>query len=106
MNSVLSRAAGCSWSPAIIAACCDRCGSPDWTPCWSWSPQFQTRQTRRGNTADCSCSMTRWPEPWVDVLARVIDGAHLVTGDRLSTMLDGIVRDVGLTVDLLLVDLA
>jgi hypothetical protein len=50
--------------------------------------------------------MTRWSEPWVDVLARVIDGAHLVTGDRLSTMLDGIVRDVGLSADLLLVDLA
>jgi hypothetical protein len=50
--------------------------------------------------------MTRWPEPWVDVLARVIDDAHRVTGDRLSTMLDDIVRDVGLTADLLLVDLA
>ena len=50
--------------------------------------------------------MTRWPEAWAEVLARVVDDTHLVTGDRLSTMLDHIVRDVGLSADLLLVDLA
>ena len=50
--------------------------------------------------------MTRWPEAWAEVLARVVDDTHLITGDRLSTMLDHIVRDVGLSADLLLVDLA
>lgn len=50
--------------------------------------------------------MTSWAEAWAGVLARVIDDAHLVTGDRLSIMLADAVRDVGLTAELLLVDLA
>lgn len=50
--------------------------------------------------------MTKWAEAWADVLARVVDGAHLVTGDQLSVMLDDVVRDVGLTADMLMVDLA
>ena len=50
--------------------------------------------------------MTSWPGAWAEVLARVVDETHLITGDRLSTMLDHIVRDVGLSADLLLVDLA
>jgi Stage II sporulation protein E (SpoIIE) len=49
--------------------------------------------------------MSRWPETWRDVLARVIDETHLVTGDQLAIMLDGVLRDVGLTADILLVDL-
>ena len=50
--------------------------------------------------------MSVWAGPWAEVLARVVDDAHLVTGDRLSIMLADIVRDVGLTADVLLVDLA
>lgn len=50
--------------------------------------------------------MSMWAGPWGEVLARVVDDAHLVTGDRLSIMLADVVRDVGLTADLLLVDLA
>ena len=50
--------------------------------------------------------MSMWAGPWAEVLARVVDDAHLVTGDRLSIMLAQAVRDVGLTADLLLVDLA
>lgn len=49
--------------------------------------------------------MSRWPGAWSDVLARVVDETHLVTGDQLGTMLDSVVRDVGLTADILLVDL-
>jgi hypothetical protein len=45
-------------------------------------------------------------EPWAEVLGRVIDESHLVTGDRLSAMLDGAVREVGLTGEILLADLA
>jgi len=50
--------------------------------------------------------MTSWPGAWAEVLARVVDDTHLVTGDRLSIMLADAVRDVGLTADVLLVDLA
>jgi hypothetical protein len=50
--------------------------------------------------------MSSWPQVWADVLARVVDDAHLVTGDRLSAMLDKVVRDVGLTAEVFLVDLA
>lgn len=50
--------------------------------------------------------MSVWSGPWADVLARIVDDAHLVTGDRLSVMLADVIRDVGLTADLLLVDLA
>lgn len=45
-------------------------------------------------------------EAWAAVLARVVDDAHLVTGDRLSVMLNDAVREVGLTADVLVVDLA
>jgi hypothetical protein len=40
------------------------------------------------------------------VLARIVEEAHLVTGDRLSAMLNNVVRDVGLAAEVLLVDLA
>lgn len=43
---------------------------------------------------------------WDEVLARVVDDAHLVTGDQISVMLDSAVRRVGLTAEVLLVDLA
>jgi hypothetical protein len=43
---------------------------------------------------------------WAEVLARVVDDAHLVTGDQLSIMLDGAVRQIGLTAEVLVVDLA
>jgi serine phosphatase RsbU (regulator of sigma subunit) len=43
---------------------------------------------------------------WEQVLAHVVDSAHLETGDALSTMVDAAVRRVGLTAELLLVDLA
>ena len=47
------------------------------------------------------------PEPtWEDVLSRIIDDSHLVTGDQLSTMVDGAVRPLGLTAEVLVVDLA
>jgi hypothetical protein len=45
-------------------------------------------------------------QAWADVLARVVDDAHLVTGDQLSIMLDSAVRQVGVTAEVLLVDLA
>jgi hypothetical protein len=50
--------------------------------------------------------MSMWTGAWAGMLARVVEDAHLVTGDRLSIMLADIVRDVGLTADVLLVDLA
>ena len=50
--------------------------------------------------------MTNWAGAWAEVLARVVDDAHLVTGDGLSIMLADAVRDVGLTADVLLIDLA
>lgn len=40
------------------------------------------------------------------MLRTVIDESHLVTGDQVSTMVDDAVRQVGLTADVLLVDLA
>ena len=43
---------------------------------------------------------------WGEVLAAVVDGAHLVTGDRLSVLVDDAVRPTGLTVEIYLVDLA
>jgi serine phosphatase RsbU (regulator of sigma subunit) len=47
------------------------------------------------------------PQPtWEDVLNKVIDDSHLVTGDQLSTMVDGAVRALGLTAEVLVVDLA
>ena len=50
--------------------------------------------------------MSMWAGAWAEMLARVVDDAHLVTGDRLSIMLADAVRDLGLTADVLLVDLA
>jgi hypothetical protein len=50
--------------------------------------------------------MGNWCEGWAAVLARVVDDAHLVTGDQISVMLNDAVREVGLTADLLVVDLA
>ena len=38
-------------------------------------------------------------QAWAEVLARVVDDAHLVTGDQLSIMLDRAVRQVGLTAE-------
>jgi serine phosphatase RsbU (regulator of sigma subunit) len=43
---------------------------------------------------------------WAEVLVRVVNNAHLVTGDQLSTMLLCAVHQVGLTAEVLLVDLA
>jgi hypothetical protein len=45
-------------------------------------------------------------QAWAEVLARVVDDAHLVTGDQLSIMLNSAVHPVGLTAEVLLVDLA
>jgi serine phosphatase RsbU (regulator of sigma subunit) len=47
------------------------------------------------------------PQPtWEDVLSQIIDDSHLVTGDQLSTMVDRAVRPLGLTAEVLVVDLA
>lgn len=43
---------------------------------------------------------------WAAVLQRVIDASHLTTGDQLSLLVDGAVEPVGLTADVLMVDLA
>lgn len=43
---------------------------------------------------------------WADVLAAVTDRSHLVTGDRLSALVDAVVRPVGLGAQVLVVDLA
>ena len=43
---------------------------------------------------------------WADVFAQIIDDAHLVTGDQLSGMVDEAVRSLGLTAEVLVVDLA
>ena len=43
---------------------------------------------------------------WADVFAQIIDDAHLVTGDQLSVMVDRAVRPLGLTAEVLVVDLA
>jgi Stage II sporulation protein E (SpoIIE) len=50
--------------------------------------------------------MSIWREAWAEVHARVVNDAHLVTGDRLSIMVNGAVAQVGLTVEVLVVDLA
>jgi hypothetical protein len=44
-------------------------------------------------------------EAWGAVLARVVDDSHLVTGDQLSVMLNDALHGVGLTADVLVVDL-
>jgi hypothetical protein len=43
---------------------------------------------------------------WEDVLTQVIDESHAVTGDQLSAMTDRAVRPLGLTAEVLAVDLA
>jgi hypothetical protein len=43
---------------------------------------------------------------WAEVLAHIIDAAHLATGEQLSTIVDRAVREVGLTAEVLMVDLA
>jgi hypothetical protein len=43
---------------------------------------------------------------WANVLAQIIDAGHLATGEQLSTMVDRAVREMGLTADVLMVDLA
>jgi hypothetical protein len=50
--------------------------------------------------------MNNGREAWAAVLARVVDDAHLVTGDQLAVMLNDAVREIGLTTDVLMVDLA
>lgn len=42
---------------------------------------------------------------WGDVLAHVIDAGHLVSGEQLSTVADDAARKVGLSAEVLLVDL-
>jgi hypothetical protein len=43
---------------------------------------------------------------WAEVLAHIIDAGHLATGEQLSTVVDCAVREVGLTAEVLMVDLA
>ncbi|MFC4947521.1 PP2C family protein-serine/threonine phosphatase [Pseudonocardia sp. GCM10023141] len=43
---------------------------------------------------------------WADVLSRVIDESHLVTGEQLSAMTNRAVQPLGLTAEVLIVDLA
>ena len=43
---------------------------------------------------------------WEDVLTQIINESHLVTGDDLSAMADQAVRPLGLTAEVLAVDLA
>ena len=43
---------------------------------------------------------------WEDVFAQIINESHLVTGDQLSAMVDGAVQPLGLTAEVLVVDLA
>jgi serine phosphatase RsbU (regulator of sigma subunit) len=45
------------------------------------------------------------PSTWERVLAEVVDSSHLATGDALSALVDGAIRRVGMTAELLLVDL-
>ena len=42
---------------------------------------------------------------WEDVFTRIVDESHLVIGDALSAMVDGAVQPLGLTAELLVVDL-
>jgi serine phosphatase RsbU (regulator of sigma subunit) len=44
-------------------------------------------------------------DTWERVLAHVVDAAHLATGDALSQLVDDAVRPIGLTAELLMVDL-
>lgn len=46
------------------------------------------------------------PPGWAEVLARIIDAGHLARGEQLSAIVDRAVRVVGLTAEVLLVDLA
>jgi hypothetical protein len=46
------------------------------------------------------------PAAWAKVLAQIIDAGHLAPGEQLSTVVDDAVRTVGLTAEVLLVDLA
>jgi hypothetical protein len=50
--------------------------------------------------------MTSSGQAWSDMLARVVDGAHLTPGDRISGLVDEAVGPLGLTVQVLLADLA
>src|SRR3954471_17846123 len=43
---------------------------------------------------------------WEEVLTQVINESHVVTGDQLSVMVDRAVRPLGLTAEVLAVDLA
>jgi hypothetical protein len=43
---------------------------------------------------------------WEDVLSQIINDSHVVTGDQLSAMVDRAVRALGLTAEVLVVDLA
>ncbi len=43
---------------------------------------------------------------WEDVFTQIINESHLVTGDQLSSMVDRAVRSMGLTAEVLVVDLA
>lgn len=45
-------------------------------------------------------------ETWAHVLAQVVDGGHLARGEDLTTLVDDAVRPVGLTAEVLVVDLA
>lgn len=43
---------------------------------------------------------------WDNAISRIIDASHLVTGDRLSELVDEVLRPLGLSAELLVVDLA
>ncbi|WP_245585791.1 PP2C family protein-serine/threonine phosphatase [Pseudonocardia asaccharolytica] len=45
-------------------------------------------------------------DQWARLFARIVQDSHWVTGDQLSVMIDNAVRSVGLTAEVLLVDLA
>ena len=46
------------------------------------------------------------PVAWLDAFTQVINNSHLVTGEELSAMTDRAVRPLGLTAEILVVDLA
>lgn len=48
----------------------------------------------------------RWTPAWAAALAQVVDDAHLAAGDDLSTVVDDAIAPLGLTAELLVVDLA
>jgi hypothetical protein len=56
----------------------------------------------------CAAAKTgdSWTAAWAGVLAQIIDAGHLATGEQLSTVVDDAVLAVGLTAEVLLVDLA